>query len=162
MSDPARPARRGRRRLGPLPRGELRARGGGRASPTPARVPSAGPAPDLAETEEVAGHLPDAGDAAGAAALAPVPAPVAATVTFARSGCEVACAAGTTVLAAAEQAGIPLPSSCGDGMCGTCKSALLAGQVDMNHHGGIRPREIAAGKFLPCCSTPDGDIVVDA
>ncbi len=85
-----------------------------------------------------------------------------ATITFGRSGREVACAPGTTVLAAAQQAGISLPSSCASGLCGTCKSGLLAGKVAMNHQGGIRPREVAAGKFLPCCSTPDGDIVVDA
>lgn len=96
-------------------------------------------------------------DADGASAT-----PVAASVTFARSGCEVACPAGTTVLAAAEQAGVRLPSSCAEGMCGTCKSTLLSGRVDMKHAGGIRPREIAQDKFLPCCSTPDGDIVVDA
>ena len=90
------------------------------------------------------------------------PAPATASVTFARSGCEVACPAGTTVLAAAEQAGVRLPSSCAEGMCGTCKSTLLSGRVDMKHAGGIRPREIAQDKFLPCCSTPDGDIVVDA
>lgn len=92
----------------------------------------------------------------------PAPVAVAASVTFARSGCEVACPAGTTVLAAAEQAGVRLPSSCAEGMCGTCKSTLLSGRVDMKHAGGIRPREIAQDKFLPCCSTPDGDIVVDA
>ena len=46
--------------------------------------------------------------------------------------------------------------------CFHCKSALLEGRVDMVHQGGIRPREIAQDKFLPCCSTPDGDIVVDA
>jgi ferredoxin-NADP reductase len=86
----------------------------------------------------------------------------AATVRFARSGVEVRCEAGTTVLAAAESAGVLLPSSCTQGMCGTCKSTLLSGEVDMQHNGGIRPREVAAGKFLPCCSTPDGDIVVDA
>lgn len=90
------------------------------------------------------------------------PVAVASSVTFARSGCEVACPAGTTVLAAAEKAGVRLPSSCAEGMCGTCKSTLLSGRVDMKHAGGIRPREIAQDKFLPCCSTPDGDIVVDA
>lgn len=88
--------------------------------------------------------------------------PGTATVTFGRSGREVVCAPGTTVLAAAQQAGVSLPSSCGGGLCGTCKSGLLAGKVEMSHQGGIRPREVAAGKFLPCCSTPDGDIVVDA
>lgn len=85
----------------------------------------------------------------------------AATVRFARSGLEVRCPAGTTVLAAADAAGVVIPSSCTQGMCGTCKSTLLSGRVDMQHSGGIRPREIAQDKFLPCCSTPDGDIVVD-
>jgi ferredoxin-NADP reductase len=97
-----------------------------------------------------------------APATGPDPAPATGgTVRFARSGCEVACAPGTTVLAAAQQAGVRLPSSCAEGMCGTCKSTLLGGRVEMNHQGGIRPREVAADKFLPCCSTPDGDIVVD-
>lgn len=86
----------------------------------------------------------------------------AVTVTFRRSGREVLCTAGMTVLEAATTAGVNLPSSCGGGLCGTCKSGLLTGRVEMNHLGGIRPREIAAGQFLPCCSTPDGDIVVDA
>src|SRR5699024_11438508 len=54
-----------------------------------------------------------------------------------------------------------VPSSCSEGMCGTCKSGLVSGEVEMNHAGGIRPKEIAAGKFLPCCSTPLTDLVVD-
>ncbi len=86
----------------------------------------------------------------------------APTITFGRSGRAVACPLGMTVLEAAASAGVSLPSSCGGGLCGTCKSGLLSGRVEMSHQGGIRPREIAAGKFLPCCSTPDGDIVVDA
>lgn len=86
----------------------------------------------------------------------------AATVRFARSGRDIACPPGTTVLEAATAAGIALPSSCTEGLCGTCKSTLLSGSVDMRHQGGIRPREIAQNKFLPCCSTPVGDIVVDA
>ncbi|MBM6405683.1 hybrid-cluster NAD(P)-dependent oxidoreductase [Phycicoccus sp. CSK15P-2] len=85
-----------------------------------------------------------------------------ASIRFARSGREVACPAGTTVLEAAAAAGVGLPSSCAEGLCGTCTSTLLAGSVDMNHQGGIRPREVAQNKFLPCCSTPVGDIVVDA
>ncbi|MGB5934862.1 MAG: 2Fe-2S iron-sulfur cluster-binding protein [Ornithinimicrobium sp.] len=47
-------------------------------------------------------------------------------------------------------------------MCGTCKSDLLEGSVDMQHAGGIRPREIASGKFLPCCSYPQGNLVINA
>jgi len=32
----------------------------------------------------------------------------------------------------------------------------------MNHQGGIRAREISAGKFLPCCSTAQTDLIIDA
>lgn len=54
-----------------------------------------------------------------------------------------------------------LPSSCSDGMCGTCKSKLVSGSAEMNHNGGIRQREIDAGMFLPCCSKPLSDLVID-
>src|SRR5699024_7722472 len=82
-------------------------------------------------------------------------------IDFSASGRTVVCEPGTTVLDAAHQAGLPVPSSCSEGMCGTCKSGLVSGEVEMNHAGGIRPTEIAAGKFLPCCSTPLTDLVVD-
>ena len=98
--------------------------------------------------------------------LDPVP-PVAVAgpafhVEFRRSGRAVECAAGTSVLQAALAAGVPLPSSCGEGVCGTCKTTVLAGTVDMQHAGGIRPREIAQGKALLCCSTPLENLVLDA
>ncbi len=69
--------------------------------------------------------------------------------------------AGSTVLQAAAAAGITLPSSCSQGLCGTCKSVLVSGEVDMQHGGGIRPKEIAKGRFLPCCSVPLTPLVVD-
>lgn len=82
-------------------------------------------------------------------------------IEFTSSGRHVDCDPGTTVLDAAVEAGMVFPSSCEEGMCGTCKSVLLSGEVEMNHAGGIRPKEIAAGKFLPCCSTPLTDLVVE-
>ena len=54
------------------------------------------------------------------------------------------CAEGRFVLEAAKAAGLRLPSSCTKGMCGTCKSKLISGKVDMQHQGGIRQREIDA------------------
>ena len=66
-----------------------------------------------------------------------------------------------TVLAAAKKGSVRLPSSCSNGVCGTCKSKLVSGAVEMNHNGGIRQREIDAGLFLPCCSKPLSDLVVD-
>ncbi len=104
---------------------------------------------------------------AGAPA-APAPAlPDAATgtgfaVEFRRSGRVVRCEPGSTLLDAALRAGVSVPFSCGEGMCGTCKSTLLQGHVDMQHAGGIRPREIAQGQVLVCCSTPLDDLVIDA
>ncbi|MCM1010942.1 MULTISPECIES: hybrid-cluster NAD(P)-dependent oxidoreductase [unclassified Brevibacterium] len=82
-------------------------------------------------------------------------------IDFASSGTRVECDVATTVLEATAAAGLPVPSSCGAGMCGTCKSTLLSGEVDMRHAGGIRPKEIAAGRFLPCCSTPLSDLVIE-
>ncbi|AZT98884.1 hybrid-cluster NAD(P)-dependent oxidoreductase [Brevibacterium aurantiacum] len=82
-------------------------------------------------------------------------------IEFTSSGKHVECAPETTVLDAAVEAGMVFPSSCEEGMCGTCKSVLVSGEVEMNHAGGIRPKEIAAGKFLPCCSTPLSDLVVE-
>ena len=61
-----------------------------------------------------------------------------------------------------QAAGVRLPSSCRQGMCGTCKLTLVDGRVDMAHQGGIRPREIQRGGFLPCCSRPETDLVIDA
>ncbi|GAA1859889.1 hybrid-cluster NAD(P)-dependent oxidoreductase [Brevibacterium marinum] len=82
-------------------------------------------------------------------------------IEFTSSGKHIDCDRETTVLDAAVEAGMVFPSSCEEGMCGTCKSVLVSGEVEMNHAGGIRPKEIAAGKFLPCCSTPLSDLVVE-
>ena len=66
-----------------------------------------------------------------------------------------------TVLEAARRAGMRLPSSCTQGMCGTCKSKKVSGSVNMIHQGGIRQREIDAGMVLLCCSKPTSDLVIE-
>jgi len=83
-------------------------------------------------------------------------------VRLARSGTTVECDAGTPVLLAAARAGVTLPSSCGEGVCGTCVATLEKGRVDMRHNGGLRPRDAARDKILLCCSTPLEDLVIDA
>ena len=90
--------------------------------------------------------------------------PVAKTysVEFVRSGCTFTCAEDENVLDAAYEAGLAPPSSCGQGMCGTCKTTVLYGSVDMHHNGGIRPREITQNKVLICCSKPLSDLTIDA
>ena len=100
------------------------------------------------------------------AALEPEAAPVLAggdsfEVMFAKSHRAVACSAQTTVLDAARAEGMRLPSSCAKGLCGTCKSRLLSGKVEMSHQGGIRQREIDQGMILLCCSKPLSDLVIE-
>ncbi|KOF13859.1 ferredoxin [Ensifer adhaerens] len=82
-------------------------------------------------------------------------------VEFSKQARKIEVAGEQTVLSCAKKAGVKLPSSCSNGVCGTCKSKLVSGSVDMNHNGGIRQREIDAGHFLPCCSKPLSDLVID-
>lgn len=83
------------------------------------------------------------------------------TVRLSRSGTTFTIEPSQTVLAAARKAGVPLPSSCSQGICGTCKTTVLEGTVEMKHNGGIRPREIDKGLRLMCCSRPTSDLVLD-
>ncbi|MFZ2241328.1 MAG: hybrid-cluster NAD(P)-dependent oxidoreductase [Gordonia amarae] len=83
------------------------------------------------------------------------------TVDFTRRARRVNVGEGITILAAAAAAGVTLPSTCGVGLCGACKVTKTSGEVVMNHQGGIRPREIAQGKILLCCSEPLTPVVID-
>ncbi len=83
------------------------------------------------------------------------------SVTFSLTGRVITCGADEFVLDAALAAGMKIPFTCREGLCGTCKCKLVSGEVDMKHQGGIRPKEIAAGKFLPCCSRPLSDLVIE-
>ncbi|MBB3610296.1 FAD-binding oxidoreductase [Rhizobium sp. BK602] len=82
-------------------------------------------------------------------------------VEFSKQSRKIEVSGEQTVLSCAKKAGVRLPSSCANGVCGTCKSKLVSGAVDMNHNGGIRQREIDAGFFLPCCSKPLSDLVIE-
>ncbi len=84
------------------------------------------------------------------------------SVELRRSGLVLRCDPQQTLLDAVLRAGGSVPSSCGEGVCGTCKTPVLTGTVDMAHAGGIRPREIAQDLILLCCSTPRTDLVLDA
>ncbi len=83
------------------------------------------------------------------------------SVQFSKQGKSLDVRADQTVLSCAKKSGVRIPSSCANGICGTCKSKLVSGTVDMKHDGGIRQREIDAGFFLPCCSRPLSDLVID-
>ncbi|UVD60718.1 hybrid-cluster NAD(P)-dependent oxidoreductase (plasmid) [Rhizobium sp. Pop5] len=82
-------------------------------------------------------------------------------VSFSKQARSIEVSSDQSVLSCAKKAGVRIPSSCANGVCGTCKSKLTSGTVDMNHNGGIRQREIDAGLFLPCCSKPLSDLVIE-
>lgn len=84
------------------------------------------------------------------------------TLSFMRTGINVRVDPAEHILGVAQRAGVRIGANCKEGMCGSCKVVKLSGEVEMNHQGGIRAREIDAGKFLPCCSTALTDLVIDA
>ena len=132
-----------------------------------------GPAPFMAAARKIASdagvpahrYIEESFDAAviDADVVPPVEAPaeIIYAVQFSKQARSIEVSAEQTVLSCAKKAGIRIPSSCANGMCGTCKSKLVSGSVNMAHNGGIRQREIDAGFFLPCCSKPTSDLVID-
>ena len=86
----------------------------------------------------------------------------ASEVVFARSGQAVACAETDTILAVSRTAGLNIPSGCNFGVCGTCKTRKLSGEVHMVHNGGISDADIEAGYILACCAHPMGRVEIDA
>lgn len=71
--------------------------------------------------------------------------------------------AGTTVLKAAEAAGIEMPSSCRNGTCRTCICQLLEGEARHTiEWPGLSAEEKAERWILPCVAEALGDIAIDA
>jgi ferredoxin-NADP reductase len=85
-----------------------------------------------------------------------------AVVEFARSGRAYAVRSGQTLLEAAEEHGVGIPSSCRQGQCGTCKTKLLAGNVQMDTEEGLDPDSRAQGFVLTCVAHADGAVKLDA
>jgi len=83
-------------------------------------------------------------------------------VEFVRSGKTCLVRSGHTLLEAAEEHGIGIPSSCRQGQCGTCKTKLLEGSVQMDAEEGLDPDSKAQGFVLTCVGRPDGAVKLDA
>jgi len=84
-------------------------------------------------------------------------------VEFVRSGERCTPRAGQTLLEAAEEHGVHIPSSCRQGQCGTCKTKLLGGTVRMDAEEGLDPDSRAQGFVLTCVGhAEDGTVKLDA
>jgi CDP-4-dehydro-6-deoxyglucose reductase len=73
-------------------------------------------------------------------------------------------AAGQNVLAVALAAGIPLPHSCRQGRCASCKARLVSGEIAYPHERlppGLSAAEAAAGAVLLCQAQPRSSLVLE-
>ena len=108
-----------------------------------------GPAlnPGIITSQKPAPHAP-----AGAAGTGPL-------VSFARSGLSIPWSdAYANLLDFADACDVPTRWSCRSGVCHTCESGLVAGDV------GYEPPPIqppAAGNVLICCAVPRSEVALD-
>jgi CDP-4-dehydro-6-deoxyglucose reductase len=72
-------------------------------------------------------------------------------------------AADQNVLAVALAAGIPLPHSCRQGHCASCRARLISGEIayPLRRPPGLTANEAAAGGVLLCQAQPRSDLVVE-
>ncbi len=71
-----------------------------------------------------------------------------------------ACRSDQTVLDAAEDAGVPLPSSCGAGMCTNCAAEIIDGSVDQADAMGVNQEMRDKGYALLCVACPRSDLKI--
>jgi hypothetical protein len=103
--------------------------------------------PGIAATCAVAPHVP-----AGPPGTGP-------TIEFARSDLAIPWSGDyASVLELAEACDVPVRWSCRTGVCHTCETTLISGQVDYSPDPVEDP---ADGSALICCAQPQGDLVLD-
>jgi ferredoxin-NADP reductase/mono/diheme cytochrome c family protein len=84
------------------------------------------------------------------------------TVEFAKSGKTCTVLEGQTLLEAAAEAGVQIPSACRQGQCGTCRTRLLKGQVRMTAENGLDPEAKSLGFVLTCVGHAEESVSLDA
>ena len=122
------------------------------AEPRDIRVYCCGPKPLMEEVRAVSGHWPEGRvqfeDFKPVEAVRPDDRPF--EVVLHRTGRTVAVPADLPILEALRAAGVVAPSSCESGVCGTCKTRLLAGEAD--HRDRVLLDEERADFIMLCVS----------
>lgn len=122
------------------------------AEPADIRVYCCGPKPLMEEVRAVSGHWPEGRvrfeDFRPVEAVRPDDR--AFEIVLHRSGRTVAVPADLPILEALRGAGVAVPSSCESGVCGTCRTRLIAGAAD--HRDKVLTAEERADFIMPCVS----------
>jgi ferredoxin-NADP reductase len=141
------------------------------ADPASAYFFLCGPRPFMAAAREILAAMGVADDRileerfggpAATADDAPTDAAVEGRARFAASGVECDIPKGRSLLEVAEMNGVPIPSSCRQGQCGTCATRLVDGEVVMDAEDGLDPEARARGFVLTCVGRARGDVTLDA
>lgn len=126
------------------------------------KVYCCGPKPLMEEIEAISGHWPEGRvnfeDFKPVEAVRADDAPF--EVVLHRSGKVVDVPADRSILEALRDAGVRVPSSCESGTCGTCRTGLVAGDVD--HRDMVLMDDERAGNIMICVSRArSGSLTLD-
>lgn len=132
------------------------------AEPQNMHVYCCGPKPLMEEIKAISGHWPEG--RVNFEEFKPVdivrPDDMEFEVELAKSGKTVTVPANRSILEAVRDSGIPTVSSCESGTCGTCKTRLVAGDVD--HRDMVLMDEEKDDYIMICISRArSGNLVID-
>lgn len=65
-----------------------------------------------------------------------------------------------SILELSDEHGVEIDRECMQGFCGTCKTSLLEGEVDMETTDGLEDQD--QYMILPCVAVPITNVVIDA
>lgn len=132
-------------------------------TPTKAHIYCCGPRPLMDAVRDMTGHWPDSAvhfEDFGSELVRPRADDAPFTVKLARGGEVLAVPVGTSILEAMRAHGRLVPSSCESGTCGTCKTAVLSGDVD--HRDMVLTPAERRTAMMVCVSRGRGELVLDA
>jgi vanillate monooxygenase ferredoxin subunit len=81
-------------------------------------------------------------------------------VKIASTGAQITVAADQTVIQALAAAGFDRPTSCEQGICGTCLTGIKEGIADHRDMFLTAEEQSANDQFTPCCSRAISDALV--
>ena len=84
----------------------------------------------------------------------------ACTLRLARSGIELQIESGQSILELVRSAGVDAPSSCEQGICGACETAVLEGDVEHRDSILSHAEKEASRTMMICCSLAKGTLLV--